>query len=281
MQVSLLFTTYNSPKWLQKVLWGVLEQQHTNFEVVIGDDGSSVGTAEVIENLRTEFDAKAIPLKHVWQKDDGFRKCRILNKIILQAKSDYLVFTDGDCILRPDFLTTHVARAEPGYYLSGSYYKLPMSVSEAISREDIVSGRCFDRRWLRQHGLPADANRSKLNQSPVLASLLNKTTPTRCRFKGANASAWKQDVVKAGGFDERMVWGGLDRELGVRLQNAGVKPRHVRYDAICIHLDHSRGYKDPEKVAFNKRLRQEVQRQKITHTTHGTDQLIESGYTWD
>ncbi|MBX2835701.1 MAG: glycosyltransferase family 2 protein [Gammaproteobacteria bacterium] len=278
MHISLIFTTYNSPNWLQKVLWGILEQQHTDFEVIIGDDGSTDETRQLIESFQPEFAERLIPLCHVWQKDEGFRKCRILNKAILHARSDYLVFTDGDCILRPDFIATHAKRATEGRYLSGSYYKLPMSTSESITREDITSGRCFDRRWLRQHGLPANANRTKLNQNAVLAAVLNHTTPTRCRFKGANASAWRQDVLDVGGFDERMVWGGLDRELGVRLKNAGIRPLHVRYDAVCVHLDHSRGYKDPDKVAYNKQLRQNVERSNITKTDFGINQLVSSGY---
>jgi hypothetical protein len=37
---------------------------------------------------------------------------------------------------------------EPGKYLSGGYFKLPMAASEAITREDIADGRCFCKNWL-------------------------------------------------------------------------------------------------------------------------------------
>jgi len=63
------------------------------------------------------------------------------------------------------------------------------------------------------------------------------------------------DILKINGFDEQMAWGGLDREIGVRLVNAGIKPKHVRYNAIVLHLDHKRGYKSPELVQQNKALR--------------------------
>jgi len=270
VKVSVIFSTYNSPRWLQKVLWGFLAQTHTEFEIIIADDGSSDETRALIQSMPT--------LTHVWQRDDGFRKCRILNKAILRATCDYLVFTDGDCIVRNDFLDVHVKRAAPGYYLSGSYYKLPMTTSEAISRDDIDTGRCFDRRWLRAHGLPASASRLKLSTDPTLARWLNRTTPTACNFKGSNASAWRRDVLTVGGFDERMQWGGLDREIGVRLKNAGIKPRHVRYDAVCLHLDHARGYKDAAKVAANKALRVAVERNGTTYSAHGTDALLSDGY---
>lgn len=273
MKLSVIFSTYNSPDWLEKTLWGMLGQEHRDFEILIADDGSAGETRQRIDALRPEFDKAGIAIKHLWQHDDGFRKCRILNKAILAASSDYLVFTDGDCICRSDFLAVHAGRAELGHWLSGSYYKLPMKTSQQITRDDIQSARCFKRDWLIEHGLPASAARHKLTQNPSLAAWLNRITPTACNLKGSNASAWREDVLNAGGFDERMQWGGLDRELGVRLVNAKIKSRHVRYDAVCLHLDHSRGYKDPLQVAANRALRLTVAREGIIHTRHGTDAL--------
>ena len=78
-----------------------------------------------------------------------------------------------------------------------------------------------------------------------------------------------------------MQWGGLDREFGVRLLNAGVKARHVRFDAICLHLDHPRGYANPERVAYNKALRKSHARQGTVETQHGIRQLLASGFTPD
>lgn len=95
MKLSVIITTYNSPVWLEKVLWGYSVQTHKDFEIVIGDDGSRDDTRETIDRLRKET---GLTIKHIWQEDKGFRKCRILNKAILQADAPYLVFTDGDCI---------------------------------------------------------------------------------------------------------------------------------------------------------------------------------------
>lgn len=273
MELSVIASTYNATEWLQKVLWGFAEQTFRDFELLIADDGSTEETAHMIEAARSEL---GLDIRHIWQEDDGFRKCRILNKAILQAKNDYIVFTDGDCIPRYDFLEVHQREARPGHYLSGSYYKLPMQTSKTITREDIHKGRCFDFQWLRENGLPANAKRTKISVAHTQAKLYNFLTPVSCNLKGSNASAWKQDILTVGGFDERMQWGGLDRELGVRLKNYGIKPKHVRYNAICVHLDHSRSYKDPENVAWNKALRKKVAKEKITFTEHGTAALSET-----
>jgi hypothetical protein len=60
------------------------------------------------------------------------------------------------------------------------------------------------------------------------------------------------------GFDERLEWGGLDRELGERLENAGVRGKQLRHRALVVHLDHGRGYKRPEAMARNRAIRDEV-----------------------
>lgn len=270
MKLSVIMTTYNSPEWLEKVLWGYSVQTHSDFELIIGDDGSTEETREVIDRIRAETE---MAIKHVWQEDKGFRKCRILNKSILEVKSEYVVFTDGDCIPRKDFLEVHAKEAEPGRYLSGGYHKLPMSTSKAITVDDIITGRCFDLKWLKANGLKSSYKNSKLTAGPLRAKIFNALTPTACNFKGSNGSAWLKDILAVNGFDERMPWGGLDREFGVRLENSGVKPKHVRYNAIVVHLDHKRGYKDPELVAANKALRVNSEKQRATRTDHGIEQL--------
>ncbi len=272
MKLSVIMTTYNSPVWLEKVLWGYSVQQHKDFEIIIGDDGSSEETRQVIDRLRNETD---LLIKHVWQEDKGFRKCRILNKSIRQVDSEYVVFTDGDCIPRSDFLKVHAQEACPATYLSGGYHKLPMSTSKAITREHIISGKCFNIDWLKEHGLKKSYKNSKLTAGQTKAKIYNKLTPTSCNFKGSNGSAWLKDIINVNGFDERMPWGGLDREFGIRLVNSGVRPKHVRYNAIVIHLDHKRGYKDPGLVAENKALRINSKKNNIKQTPCGLRQLEE------
>ena len=269
MKLSVILSTYNSPQWLEKVLWGYSVQSHKDFEIIIADDGSGIQTRQLIDRLRDET---GLSIQHVWQEDNGFQKCRILNSAVMASTSNYLVFSDGDCIPRQDFLKVHATQALPGHYLSGGYHKLPMATSQAITQEDIISGRCFDLKWLKSQGLATSYKNAKLTANHWQAWLFNTLTPTRCRFKGSNGSAWKKDVLKVNGFDETMAYGGEDREFGVRLVNAGIKPKHVRYNAVVIHLDHARGYVDPDIVAANKQHRLEVKKTGTTRTAHGIEQ---------
>ncbi len=260
-------------------MWGYSQQTYGNFEIVIADDGSKSDTADLVNRMRGET---GLDIKHVWQKDSGFRKCRILNKAIINATADYLLISDGDCIPRRDFVEVHVRNAAPGYFLSGTYYKLPLSTSELINKDDILSGRCFDLEWLLAHGLPRKPYRNlRLTASDVQARILHRLTTTRCNFKGSNASLWRRDALAVNGFDERMEWGGLDREFGVRLVNSGIRPRRVWYSAVCIHLDHTRGYKNPAIVSANRTLRKYAARNKLIRTEHGITQLLNGGYGLD
>ncbi|MGH8443158.1 MAG: glycosyltransferase family 2 protein [Nevskiaceae bacterium] len=266
MRLSILVTTYNSPDWLEKVVWGFAHQTHRDFELVIADDGSAAETAQRIERLRRDT---GLDILHVWQEDDGFQKTRILNKAIRAARTDYLLFTDGDCVPRNDYVAVHVQQAAPARFLSGGYFKLPMSTSQALTREDIATGRAFDARWLLANGVPPSRGLLKLAVRGPWVTVLNAITPTRASWNGHNASGWKADIIAVNGYDERMQWGGLDRELGERLDNHGVHGTQLRYSAVCVHLDHPRGYKSPDIVAFNREIRHIVKTQRRSWTEHG------------
>ena len=265
-QVSVILSTYNMPEWLIKSLWGYECQSVAPLEVLIADDGSGASTREAIERMR---DATSLDLKHVWHKDDGFRKCTILNRAIERASGDYLLFSDGDCIPRADFIEQHIRAAKPGHFLSGGYYKLPMALSERLSDEDIRSGRAFSVRWLRANGLPLSHRILRLGSHGLGATMLNRLTTTKPTWNGHNASGWTADVVRAGGFDERMRYGGEDRELGERLVNAAVRPIQIRYSAVCLHLDHARGYVNDEDLARNRKIRDETRDNRATDTRFG------------
>ena len=245
IDVSVIISTYNSPLWLQKVLWSFDQQSFSNFEVVIADDGSGEETKALILAMASQV---SYPIQHIWHEDNGFQKTIILNKATVASKGNYLVYTDGDCIARADFLEVHVNRREQGYFLSGGYFKLPMHISELISEDDIKTQRCFDINWLKRYGLKSSFKNNKITAKGLKEKMLNRFTPTTATWNGHNSSGYKTDIIAANGYDERMQYGGEDRELGERLFNAGIKAKQIRYSAICLHLDHARGYVKPEMI---------------------------------
>ena len=267
--LSVILSTYNQPEWLQKVLWGYEYQSAADFELIIADDGSSHETQQVIDDFRRQSTRSLI---HLWHEDDGFQKTKILNKAIQASTSDYLLFSDGDCIPRHDFVAEHLMHREVGYFLSGGYFKLPMSISKAVTLADIDRGNCFDIHWLQQRGLKSSFKNNKLTSSGLKAKCLNLITPTKATWNGHNASGWKDDIIKVNGFDERMQYGGEDRELGERLVHLGRRSKQLRYSAICVHLDHARSYVRPEMLSKNAAIRLSTKQKKLIYTPYGLTQ---------
>lgn len=268
MKTSVIFSTYNSEAWLEKVIWGLSIQTETDFEIIVADDGSRPATKELLDRLRPTL---KMPLIHVWQEDNGFQKSQILNKAIIASNTDYLIFTDGDCIPRKDFVATHLKYREKGYFLSGGYFMLPMGVSKLISKEDILNQDCFKVDWLVSNGLKKSFKTTKLMAKGFLARIMNAITPTKPTWNGHNASGWKKDLVEINGFNQEMQYGGQDRELGERLFNKGIKSKQIRYSAICLHLDHARGYVNESTWKKNFAIREYTQKYKVIRTPIGID----------
>lgn len=267
MKISVIITTYNSPEWLEKVLWGYRCQSFSDFELLVADDGSGPETANVIRDMQS---GASFPIRHIWHEDQGFRKCVILNKAILQTQADYVVFSDGDCIPRADFLQAHFEKREKNHFLSGGAIRLPMELSRLITPDHIISQSAFDKKWLINNGLKNSSFKIlKLTHKKTLAQWMNRLTPTKATWNGGNASTWKKDIIEVNGFDERMRYGAQDREFGERLMNKGLKGIQIRYSAICIHLEHSRGYVNKPDLDRNAAIRKETREKNIISTSYG------------
>lgn len=264
--ISVVVSTYNSPKWLENVLIGYNCQNYRFFELIIADDGSSQETFDLIEKYRSIC---FFNIQHVWHEDDGFRKTEILNKALLKANYDYVIFSDGDCIPRIDFVETHFKNRELGYFLSGGYHKLSMEISNSLTHNDIISGKCFDLKILKERGMKSSFKNNKLTNNTINSFFLNLLTPTKPTWNGHNASGWKQDILDINGFDEQMKYGGEDLEMGIRLNNNGIQSKQIRYSAICVHLDHSRGYVNQKDLYNNRRIKLHTIATKSTWTDHG------------
>lgn len=270
MKLSVIITTYNSEEWLRKVLLGYSVQTFDDFEIIIADDGSGSQTKALLDSFTNRFKH---PIIHVWQEDKGFRKCRILNKAILKSNSNYLLFTDGDCIPRNDFIAVHLKHRQQGYFLSGGYFKLPMYVSTAISEKSIENQSCFSVFWLTKAGLKFSFKLSKLIKNRFFAAFMNWLTPTKRSWNGHNSSGYKSDLLAINGFNHDMQYGGLDRELGERLFNFGLLSKQIRYSAICLHLDHPRGYSTPEIWYKNNAIRAFNKKNKIIQIENGINKI--------
>lgn len=271
MRVSVILSTYNQPEWLRKTLWGYARQSYRNFEVLVADDGSGPETRDVLDQARDRF--PDLELRHVWHEDRGYRKCVILNRGIVAAAGEYLIFSDADCIPRADFVETHARLAEPGRFLSGGAVRLPRDVSHAITEEDVAAGRVFDPGWLSGRGFDPGRHRLRLLEGTALPTLLDALSPTGATWNGNNASTWRAAVVRANGFEHDLGYGGQDREFGERIANLGLTGKLVRHRAVAVHLEHGRPYRTDEAIRGNREMRENVRRTGRVRAVHGIEQL--------
>lgn len=271
MKTSVIISTYNSPTWLEKTLWGYFHQSRNDFELLVADDGSRPETAE---RLRVLAQRSPVPLAHVWQPDDGFQKCRILNKALAVARGERILLTDGDCIPRRDFVDVHTRLAAPDCFLTGTYYKLPKNVADAITEADVQRQDAFRAGWLLTHGLPFSSKLLKLVTGAPLDEWLNRWTPARPTWNGHSASCLRSQAIQVNGFNEDMQYGGLDVEFGLRLNHIGVRTRHIRYSTITMHLHHGHGYVTPGMREHSHDVKERTRSLKLQRAERGLDQWL-------
>ncbi|MFW6078444.1 MAG: glycosyltransferase [Gemmatimonadota bacterium] len=274
MRLSVILSTYDRPRALELALWGYAVQTRRDFELVVADDGSGPETRALIERMRRET---GLEIVHVWHEDRGFRKSEILNRAILAAGGDYLLFSDGDCIPRADLVAVHRSLARPGRYLAGGYLKLPSRVSDAITVDDVRTGRVTDLAWLRARGWRPGRRALRLTRNRRLAVLFDRVTPTAADFHGNNASTWREHLVEVNGFDMEMGYGGLDKALGYRLANLGVRGVQIRHRAVCVHLHHERPYRRPEVLRRNRAILAAIRREGLVRAARGITELEAEG----
>lgn len=234
--ISVLLATYNWPEALSLCLQALKEQSNQNFEIIICDDGSKEETKTLIEKFQNNF---PVPIKHLWQEDQGFRKTLILNQGIQQSQGDYLVFLDGDCIPQRDFIEQHARLSQKNHLVTGS---------RILSTEKLTKNLCASGQWSHQKlmsNIFTWGIQGQLNKwLPIFIKLPNffgriyKEFEWR-RIKGCNMACWKADAVAIGGFDESFTgWGHEDADFVFRLQKHGVIRKSGAWATEVIHLWH-------------------------------------------
>jgi hypothetical protein len=191
----------------------------------------------------------------------------------METEAPYLIFSDGDCIPRRDFVATHVRLSRPGTFLSGGAVRLPRDVSEAITEDDVATGRAFEARWLRERGFDPGRHRLRLLRGVAWPAILDTLSPTRATWNGNNASTWRETVVRANGFEHDMQYGSEDREFGERLRKLGMRNVLVRHRAVTIHLDHGRPYRTEESIRRNQEIWEATRRSGRVRARQGITEL--------
>jgi len=246
-------STYNREDALDAVLRALSRQSDRNFEIVVADDGSGPATAGVVHRWTAN---NTLPVTHVWHEDRGFRLSDIRNRGIRASAGTYVIFLDGDCIARRDFVAAHRRLAEPGWFVTGSRVLLSADLTDRILHQGLEPELWRLANWLVHRG------RRQLNRFAPLLELrlgaLRKLGPRRWRgARGSNMAFWRADLEKVDGFDSSFSgWGREDSDLLIRLIRAGVRRKDGRFASGVLHLWHPEA--DRSRLAENDRQLDEV-----------------------
>jgi glycosyltransferase involved in cell wall biosynthesis len=230
-EIAVIVSTFERPSHLERCLASLEAQRDVEgqFEVVVTDDGSGDGTRELLiaASSRTPY-----PFTFTTHEHHGFRLARCRNAGVAASTAPYLLFTDGDCILPPDHLRTHLAARQPGRIVAGDCLRLDAPASNAVDAAALRAGRFPLQVSPREHRrLLVKGWRAKLYET--------LRVPRRPRLTGNNIGVWRSDFEAVNGFDEQYVgWGFEDLDLQARLERLGLRAWSILLETAPVHLWH-------------------------------------------
>ena len=143
---SVILPVYNGNKFLHDAINSILNQSHTNLELLIVDDGSTDNSKDIIE----EFAEKDNRIRFFMQKNGGVAAAR--NVALRAASGEYIGFIDQDDIWHLDKLEIQIAYLEKSpdaVFVHGNIDYIDdqlVPVDKNLYPWDTdASGRCFAR----------------------------------------------------------------------------------------------------------------------------------------
>lgn len=203
---SIVVPTYRRRDALARCLEAIeaLDFQRDRFEVVVVDDGSPTPPADLVASLDPSIEAQLVCARHGGPATARNTGARL-------ARGRYLVFTDDDCMPRPDWLRSIDRLTSNG------------------SRPVAYGGRVIN---VLGDNLCATASQGIVD---YLYEYFGEHTAPRRFFTSNNLVVPRDDFLELGGFDETFTLAAAeDRDLCERWLDAG-KGLHFASQVVVDH----------------------------------------------
>lgn len=225
--ISVIISVYNRYDFLYLVLKSIENQSFKDFEVIIAEDCEKEEMKENIIKWKKEFSFK---IKHVYQEDVGFRKCKILNEAIKIADKNIVVI-DGDCLLHYKFLENYNKYFEKGYDV---IFGRRCEMSKKLTENLLLETRCKVK--LLELIFPY----SKAWTECVYFPLITNTKKRGLTLLGSNMGFTKKTIYKINGFNEEYQSPGVgeDSDLEWRFKKVNVRYIALKNTVVQYHLWH-------------------------------------------
>lgn len=115
--VSVLTPCYNTGRYIHRLLDSVIMQDYPRIQMIVVDDGSTDGSADIIKSYVPLFHGKGYTLEYYRQENAG--QSSAINRGLKKVRGEYLLWPDSDDFYRDDdtiSLLVETLRALPGDY---------------------------------------------------------------------------------------------------------------------------------------------------------------------
>lgn len=152
---SIIIPLYNKAQYVCKALESVLGQTYGEYECIVMDDGSTDGSAEVVQNImRNAQCTMGEKIRLLSQPNQGVAAAR--NNVAKEARGEYLCFLDADDWWEPTFLeemARHIALyPDAGLYAANYVYYKPGKTHVAL---DMPTGYIdYPKSYLQSTAMP-------------------------------------------------------------------------------------------------------------------------------
>lgn len=257
VKATLIISVYNDVASLKAVLRTVALQTEKAFDVIVSQDGDDPCFDALLQSYRS-----SLSLQHIQQPDTGFLKNRMLNRAVKLAKSDRLIFIDGDCILHRKFVAQYVKHIQPNRLCMGRRIDL-----DPITTQCIKTG---------QQLFPSTIQMIRNKTTRVEEGFyVPFVTVKKASCLGCNMGWHRSDLVRLNGFDEAYTFPGFgeDTDMEFRAQRAGIQSYSMRFKAIQYHLDHSRPDRE-NQVSKSQLLFESKKKRADFRCENGIEKLV-------
>ena len=148
-KVSIIMPAYNAERTVEQSVLSALAQTHTDFELIVIDDGSKDRTPEILERLAAT-DSRIRVLTN--NPNMGVSKSR--NRGIAEASGEWIAFLDSDDLWREDKLELQLALAKNNPDAALTYTASAFITNEGAPLHYVLPAKeTINRRGLIRHNL--------------------------------------------------------------------------------------------------------------------------------
>lgn len=193
--VTVVIPTYNRAGVLGATLAGVVAQDYSNLEVVVVDDGSSDNTEEIVKCVQEN---SSVPILYIKQDKIGYGLARARNTGVVEASGEIIVFQDDRLIMKPNAVSSFVAKLKPMTWLFGDKGADKRAFVENFSciyRRDLIGMGMFNERIIYYGGMTRDI----INRMGAFGMKYEYCPEAKCSVLIDSKSRYKNkdEIVKA------------------------------------------------------------------------------------